>query len=141
MSRGASGSISFNGSHNVFVLFIVSRASSEYISERLNGSTHFQFAMPWRPDSLDCRPGWTSSSTVTCGLSACTVKRGCTSSTTGLFSAPLPGLGSLLASPTVPGKGGTLRENPPGAGPRTRNHAMPTTSSSTQRSSRRATPS
>ena len=51
MSRGASGSISLNSYVNVFVLFIVSRASSEYISERLDGSTHFRFAMPWCPDS------------------------------------------------------------------------------------------
>ena len=51
MSRGASGSISLNSYVNVFVLFIVSRASSEYISERLDGSTHHRFAMPWCPDS------------------------------------------------------------------------------------------
>ena len=67
MSRGASGSISLNSYSNVFVLFIVSRASSGYISERLDGSTPFQFTMPQCPDSLNCRPGWTSSSTVTCG--------------------------------------------------------------------------
>ena len=122
-------------------IFIVSRASSEYILERLDGSTHFRFAMPWRPDSLNRRPGWTSSSTVTCGLSACTVRRGCTSSTAGLFSAPLPGLGLLLVSLTIPGKGGTLRKNPPSAGPRTQSRAMPMMSSSMQRSLRRATPS
>ena len=97
--------------------------------------------MPRHPDSLNCRPGWTSSSTVTCGLSTCTVKRGHTSSTTGLFSAPLPGPGSPLVSLTIPGKGGTPRENPPSTGPRTWNHTMPMMSSSTQRSSRRATPS
>ena len=140
MSRGASGSISLNSYFNLFVLFIVSRASSEYISERLGSSTPFQFAMPRYPDSLNHRPCWTSSSTVTCGLSACTVKRGHTSSTARLFSAPLPGLGSPLASPTIPGKGGTLWENPPGTGPRTQSRATPMTSSSMQRSSRRATP-
>ena len=43
MSRGASSSISLNGYFNIFVLFIVFRASSEYISERLDGSTCFQF--------------------------------------------------------------------------------------------------
>ena len=139
MSRGASGSISLNGYFNSFVLFIVSRASSEYISESLDGSTHFQFAMPWHPDSLNCRPGWTSSSTVTCGPSACIAKRGHTSNTIGLFSAPLPGPGSPLVSPTIPGKGRTLTENPPDAGPRTRSHVMPTTLSSMQRSSRRET--
>ena len=139
MSRGASGSISSNGYFNVFVLFIVSRASPEYISERLDGSTHFQFAMPWRPDSLNHRPGWTSSSTVTCGPSACITKRGRTSNTTRSFSAPLPGLGSPLASPTIPGKGGTPTENPPNAGPRTRSHVMPTMLSSMPKSLRRAT--
>ena len=129
----------FNGSFNIFVLFIVFRASSEYILERLDGSTHFRFAMPWCPDSLNHRPGWTSSSTVTCGPSTCTIKRGCTSSTTRSFSAPLPGPGLPLASPTVPGKDGIPAENPPDAGPRTRSRVMPMTSSSTQRSLRRAT--
>ena len=139
MSRGASGSISLNGYLNTFVLFIASRASSEYISERLDGSTHFQFAMPWRPDSLNCRPGWTSSSTVTCGPSACIAKRGYTSNTARLFSAPLPGQGLLLVSPPIPGKGRTPMESPLNARPRTQSHIMPTTLSSMQRSSRRAT--
>ena len=49
---------------NLFVLFIVSRVSSEYISEILDSSTHFWFAMPRRPDSLNHRHGWTSSLTV-----------------------------------------------------------------------------
>ena len=78
----------FNSSFNIFVLFIVSRASSEYISERLDSSTHFRFTMPQHPDSLNRRPGWTSSSTVTCGPSTGTVKTGCTSSTAGSFSTP-----------------------------------------------------
>ena len=77
----------------LFVLLIVSRSSSEYILERFDGSTHFWFTMPWCPDSLNHRPGWTSSLTVTCGLSTCTIKRGHTSSTARLFSAPLPGAG------------------------------------------------
>ena len=139
MSRGASGSISLNGYLNTFVLFVVSRASSEYILERLDGSTHFQFAMPRCPDSLNHRSSWTSLSTVTCEPSACIAKRGHTSNTAGLFSAPLPGLGSLLASLTVPGKGGTLMESPFDARPRTRSCIMPTMLSSMQRSSRRAT--
>ena len=139
MSRGASGSISLNSYFNSFVLFIVSRASSEYILERLDGSTYFQFAMPWRLGSLNHRPICSSSSTVTCGPSACIVKRGHTSSTTGSFSAPLPWLGWLLASLTIPGKGRTLTENPPDAGPRTRSRVTPMTLSSMQRSLRRAT--
>ena len=105
MSRGASGSISLNGYFNVFVLFIVSRESSEYISERLDGLIHFQFAMPWHRDSLNCRPDWTSSSTVICGPFACIAKKGCISSTAEISSAPLPGSGLPLASLTVPGKG------------------------------------
>ena len=76
MSRGASGSISLNDHFNSFVLFVVSRASSEYISERLDDSTHFQFAMPRHPDSRNCRPGWTSSSTVTCGPSTYHSRKG-----------------------------------------------------------------
>ena len=119
MSRGASSSISLNGYLNAFVLFLVSRASSEYISERLDGLTHFQFTMPWRPDSLNRRPGWTSLLTVTCGPSACITKRGHTSNTARLFSAPLPGPGLPLASPTVPGKGRTPMESPLNTRPRT----------------------
>ena len=76
MSRGASGSISLNGYYNVFVLFRVSRASSEYISERFDSSTYFRFAMPQRRDSLNHRPDWTSSLTVICGPSACIAKKG-----------------------------------------------------------------
>ena len=91
MSRGASGSISLMVHLTFFFYSEFSRASSEYISERLDSSTHFQFTMPWRPDSLNRRPGWTSSLTVTCGLSTCTIKRWRTSSTAKLFSAPLPG--------------------------------------------------
>ena len=112
MSRGASGSISLNSYFNVFILFIVSRASSEYILERLDSSTHFQFAMPRRPDSLNCRPDWTSSLTVICGPSTCIAKKGCISSTAGSSSPPLPGSGLPLASPTIPGKGRTPTGEP-----------------------------
>ena len=139
MSRGASGSISLNSYFNIFVLFLVSRASSEYISERLDGSTHFQFAMPCHPDSLSRRPSWTSSLTVTCGTSTCITMRGHTSNTARLFSAPLPGLGSLLASPTILGKGRTLMGNPPNTRPRRQSCTMPMMLSSMQRSSRRTT--
>ena len=139
MSRGASGSISLNCYLNVFVLFVVYSASSEYISERLDGSTPFQFAMPWRSDSLNRWPGWTSSSTVTCGPSACIAKRGHTSNTARLFTAPLLGPGSPLASLIILGKGRTLMGSPLNARPRTRSRLMPTTLSSMQRSSRRAT--
>ena len=66
--------------------------------ERLDSSTHFRFTMPQHPDSLNCRPDWTSSLTAICGPSTCIAKRGCISSTTGSSSPPLPGLGSLLAS-------------------------------------------
>ena len=138
MSREASSSISLNGYLNIFVLFVVSRASSEYISERLNGSTSFQFAMPWHPGSLNHRPGWTSSSTVTCGPSTCIPKRGHTSNTARLFSAPLPGPGLPLVSPTILGKGGIPMGSPLDTGPRTQSRIMPTTLSSMQRSLRRA---
>ena len=141
ISRGASGSISLNGYFNAFVPFIVSRASSEYISERLDGSTHFQFAMPWRPDSLNCRPDWTSSLTVICGPSTCITKRGCISSTARSSSPPLPGSGLPLASLTIPGKGGIPTGSPLNARPKKRSHATPTMLSNMQRTSRRATPS
>ena len=141
MSRGASGSVSLNGYVNVFVLFIVSRASSEYISERLDGSTHFWFAMLWHPDSLNHRPDWTSSLIVTCEPSACIGRRGCISSTARSSSTPLPGLGLPLASLTIPGKDRTLTGSPLNAGPRTQSCTMPMTLSSMQRTSRRATPS
>ena len=119
MSRGASGSISLNGYFNVFVLFIVFRASSEYISERLDSSTHFRFAMPRCPDSLNRRPNWTSSLTVICGPSTCIAKKGHISSTAGSSLPPLPGLGLPLVSLTVRGKGGILTENPLNTRPRT----------------------
>ena len=141
MSREASSSISLNGYFNVFVLFIVSRASSEYISERSDGSTHFRVAMPWRPDSLNRRPNWTSSLTVICGPSTCITKKRRISSTAGSSLPLLPGLGSPLASLTIPGKGGTLTGSHLDARPKTRSHAMPMTLSNMQRTSRRATPS
>ena len=110
-------------------------------SERSDGSTHWQFAMPRHPDSLNCRLDWISSLTVTCGPSACIAKRGHISSTAGSSSLPLPGSGLPLASLTTPGKGRILTESPPNARPKTQSHAMHTTLPNMQRTLRRATPS
>ena len=127
----------FYHSHSI----VVSRASLEYISERLDGSTHWWFTMPQCPDSLNHRLNWTSSFTVTCEPFACITKRGCIFRTTGSSLLPLPGLGSPLASPTIPGKGGILTGSPLNARPETQSKAMPMMLSNMQRILRRATPS
>ena len=111
MSRGASGSISLNGYFNVFILFIVSRASSEYILERSDSSTTLWFTMPRHPDSLNRRPDWTSSLTVICGPSACIAKKGHISSTTGSSSPPVPRLGSPFQERMEPQRGAILTQD------------------------------
>ena len=68
MSRGASGSVFFTVI-DLFVLLIVFRASSESISENLEGSTPLPFAMPQRPDFHSNKPGWIFSPTATGGRS------------------------------------------------------------------------
>ena len=64
MSRGASGSIFFTIIY-LFVLLIVFRASSESISEKLEGSTPLPFTMPQRPDFHSNKPGLIFSLTAT----------------------------------------------------------------------------
>ena len=111
----------------MFHSIIVFRASSEYISERLDGSTHWRFTMPWRPDFLNHRPDWTFSLTVTCGPFAYTTKRGCIFSTARSSLHPLPGVDLPLVFPTGLGRGRILTGSPPDARPKTQNHGMHTT--------------
>ena len=56
MSRGASSSTFFT-IIDLFVLLKVFRASSESISESLEDSTPFPFAMPRHPDFHSNKPG------------------------------------------------------------------------------------
>ena len=100
MSRGASHSIFFTFI-DLLVLLIVFRASSESISENLEGSTPLPFAMPQCPDFHSNKPGWIFSPTATGGRSTCTNKIKHTSITAGSFFAPLPGSRSPLASTTA----------------------------------------
>ena len=100
MSRGVSGSVFFT-IIDLFVLLIVFRASSESISENLEGSTPLPFTMPWHPHFHSNKPGWIFSPTATDGHSTCTNKIKHTSITTGSFFAPLPGSHLPLASMTT----------------------------------------
>ena len=133
MSRGASGSTFFTV-NDLFVLLKVFRASSESISENLEGSTPLPFAMPWRLDFHSNKPGWIFLLTATGGRSACTNKIKHTSITAMSFFAPLPGSHSPLASTTT-----AKRERMPTAcladvRPRIRSHTMLTMVPSTHES-------
>ena len=116
-----------NGSLNVFVLFIVFRASSEYISERLDGSTHFRFTMPWHPD-LWAFPLYHQERAHIqhCRVILCSFA----------WAGFAVGISDLFQERAEP-QGRTL----PGAELRTQSHTTPMMSSSMQRSLRRATPS
>ena len=133
MSSGASGSIFFTVI-DLFVLLIIFRASSESISENLEGSTPLPFTMPRRLDFHSNKPGWIFSPTATGGRSACTNKIKHTSITARSFFAPLPGSCSPLASTTA-----AKRERIPTAcladvRPRIRSRAMLTMAPSTHES-------
>ena len=133
MSRGASGSAFFT-LIDLFVLLKVFRASSESISENLEGSTPLLFAMPWHPDFHSNKPGCIFLPTATGGRSTCTNKIKHTSITARSFFAPLPGSHSLLASTTAAKRERMPMAHLAGIRPRIRSRATLTTVPSTHES-------